>query len=442
MLAAATATLVRNWISTDAFVDGLQPRQLPPTRGEQTYVVQADDLQEIVDSLAERLQRSVAIDDRAIRLIVASRHFGDEDPVRVKSVLGRDVPAHIRSRVLSLGIDRFDGPGRVELPDLGLKPRMCVPIRCNRVLLGYLWLMADERLTSADLSDAAAVADLAGLIMYRRDLAIERRLVGLAALLRDLLSSDEQARRRAEIELHEEGLLRQEASASVMLLKVLEPPQEDPDAQDATESLLARFGNQLQAAYQSSVVTLPRRDRLVVFVATREDRGHVRTPELAKRYTSDLGAMARRRCVAGVGSSVEALRDVRSSYEQAAIAARAAQFVPRLGDVVHWESLGVYALLAKLVPGDIEMAAYPQPFVRLCRSRNASVLVDTAEAFLDHAGDVQAAAEVMHVHRTTLYQRLGRIEALSGLNLRDGGDRLTLHLAIKLARMTGVLDRD
>ncbi|GII95168.1 hypothetical protein Ssi02_53990 [Sinosporangium siamense] len=45
----------------------------------------------MVDSLANRLQRSVAIDDRQIRLIVASKHFGDEDPVRIKSVLGRGV---------------------------------------------------------------------------------------------------------------------------------------------------------------------------------------------------------------------------------------------------------------------------------------------------------------------------------------------------------------
>ena len=49
------------------------------------------DLQSIVDDLAERLHRSVAIDDPAIRLLAASRHFGDEDAVRVGSVLNRAV---------------------------------------------------------------------------------------------------------------------------------------------------------------------------------------------------------------------------------------------------------------------------------------------------------------------------------------------------------------
>lgn len=403
--------------------------------------MQAEGLQEIVDSLAERLQRSVAIDDRAIRLIVASRHFGDEDPVRIKSVLGRDVPAQIRDQVLALGIERFDGPGLVELAGEDLKPRICVPVRCNGLLFGYLWLMADDRLSDDDLADAAAVADLAGLLMYRRDLAVERRQVGLAALLRDLLSADDDARRRAEKELHEEGLLREESSATVIVLHVVGSAGDAPAEQDAVESALAGFGAQLQAAYQSSIVTLPRRDRLVVFVATREERGNARIPELAKRYTRDLTVMMRRRCVAGVGAGVDALRDVYLSYEQAGIAARAAEFVPGLGDVLHWEALGVYALLAKLAPGDIDMRVYPTPFVRLMTSRNAAALVGTVEAFLDAAGDVQSAAEVLHIHRTTLYQRLARIEELTGLNLRDGGDRLTLHLAIKLSRMTGLLDR-
>lgn len=403
--------------------------------------MQAEGLQEIVDSLAERLQRSVAIDDRAIRLIVASRHFGDEDPVRIKSVLGRDVPAQIRDQVLALGIDRFDGPGRVELSGEDLKPRICVPVRCNGLLLGYLWLMADDRLSDDDLADAAAVADLAGLLMYRRDLAVERRQVGLAALLRDLLSADEDARRQAEKELHEEGLLREESSATVIVLHVVGSAGDAPAEQDAVESALAGFGAQLQAAYQSSVVTLPRRDRLVVFVGSREERGNARVPELAKRYTHDLTVMMRRRCVAGVGASVDALRDVHLSYEQAGVAARAAEFVPGLGDVLHWDALGVYALLARLAPTDIDMSVYPTAFMRLLHSRNARVLIGTVEAFLDCAGDVQSAAEILHIHRTTLYQRLARIEELTGLSLRDGGDRLTLHLAIKLGRMTGLLDR-
>jgi len=65
--------------------------------------------------------------------------------------------------------------------------------------------------------------------------------------------------------------------------------------------------------------------------------------------------------------------------------------------------------------------------------RGARQLLVTAETYLDSAGDAQRAAAALHIHRGTLYQRLARIEQLSGLDLANGMDRLTLHLGIKLA---------
>ncbi|HZC41282.1 MAG TPA: helix-turn-helix domain-containing protein, partial [Streptosporangiaceae bacterium] len=43
----------------------------------------------------------------------------------------------------------------------------------------------------------------------------------------------------------------------------------------------------------------------------------------------------------------------------------------------------------------------------------------------------------LHLHRATLYYRLGKAERLTGADLRDGQDRLALHLGLKLARLTG-----
>jgi len=57
----------------------------------------------------------------------------------------------------------------------------------------------------------------------------------------------------------------------------------------------------------------------------------------------------------------------------------------------------------------------------------------TARALLDHAGDVAQAAEELHIHRTTLYYRIERIEALTGVNLKAGPGRDDLHMALRLA---------
>ena len=73
-----------------------------------------------------------------------------------------------------------------------------------------------------------------------------------------------------------------------------------------------------------------------------------------------------------------------------------------------------------------------------CSSPN---LAATAAAYLDHAGNVQRAAAELAVHRQTLYYRLQRIQALTGLDLADGQDRLRLHLALTLAPLVGKVAR-
>jgi hypothetical protein len=63
------------------------------------------------------------------------------------------------------------------------------------------------------------------------------------------------------------------------------------------------------------------------------------------------------------------------------------------------------------------------------------VLAATAEAYLDAAGSVARTAAALGIHRQTLYYRLGRITALTGLDLADGDTRLLVHASLRRARL-------
>ncbi|MFI6407532.1 hypothetical protein [Streptomyces sp. NPDC050548] len=92
--------------------------QNPPT------ALAGDDVQSVVDTLADRLGRSVAVDDPLIHLIAASRHFGDEGDTRVRSVIDRQISADLQRWVLAKGIADWTEPGRVTgEPDFELAPR-------------------------------------------------------------------------------------------------------------------------------------------------------------------------------------------------------------------------------------------------------------------------------------------------------------------------------
>ena len=107
-----------------------------PSHERAAAMIDEDDarLQDLVDGLASRLHRSVAVDDPSIRLIVASRHFGDEDQVRIQSILSRDIDDELKQLLLATGIRQITKPTKIDIPREGHKPRVCVPVSMTRSL--------------------------------------------------------------------------------------------------------------------------------------------------------------------------------------------------------------------------------------------------------------------------------------------------------------------
>ena len=94
-----------------------------------------EDLQEVADDLAETIGRSVAIDDRHLRLLVHSAHGEDADPIRRQSILTRSILQAVMDWAFSHGIATADGPVRVPAaPDLGSESRMLFPLRAQGLL--------------------------------------------------------------------------------------------------------------------------------------------------------------------------------------------------------------------------------------------------------------------------------------------------------------------
>jgi hypothetical protein len=111
-----------------------------------------------------------------------------------------------------------------------------------------------------------------------------------------------------------------------------------------------------------------------------------------------------------------------AAYQQALAAAELARLDPALPTRVRWSELGAYRLLLGAAPDEV-------------LSGLSEVLLRTLEVYLDSGCEVRVAAGHLHLHRTSLYYRLGRIAALTGRDLADGGARLELHLALKLVRL-------
>lgn len=398
--------------------------------------MQNDDLQALVDALAERLQRSVAIDDPSIRLLASSRHFGDEDRLRVISVMNRAVPAEVVERVIAFGVPRWTKPGRMHLDDLNglhLDDRLCVPVRCNGLLLGYLWLIdRDETLTDDEIAAAADTATRAGVVLYRRLLLFERSKTRHEAILRELVSSDPATRQQAVEDLRAEELF-PERAMRYQVLAVQGAPQKTPSNPQEV-ALEAAADEGVRAMPEGTALLAANRSRAWLLLAAPELPGPHRLAAIASRITGRFRSLtsADARIVVGVGETVGAMDAVVDSYRQAFLAARAALLVPSLGEFACWGNLGPYELLLRMPTDDVLRVARVAALEALEAGDGHGVLVETLEAFFDNAGDVRRTADQLCVHRATLYHRLKRIEQLSGCSLDRGDDRLTLHLGLKL----------
>ena len=137
------------------------------------------------------------------------------------------------------------------------------------------------------------------------------------------------------------------------------------------------------------------------------------------------------RPVVGVGGPVPGLRDAWISRRQARLAARAARRSGTDG-VGIWAQLGELGVLAQLPDDLLVGSAVSGPLAALAAHDHGARLRATLRCYLDHAGSVPRTAAALHLHRTSLYYRLGQIRTLTGLDLDDGRTRFLLQLGLCL----------
>jgi sugar diacid utilization regulator len=394
------------------------------------------DLQNLVDDLATRLDAPTVLEDHEQRLIVYSTHSEPIDDIRRDSILRRETLPSTKTWFRQYGIVQATGPLRIPGdPDAGVLGRLCVPVRHVKRLMGFLWLIDDDRrLGPREESLTAVVAGHVASMLYEDEL--DHRLVSSA--LAQLLSPSPELREVAAARIADSSMLDADAPCVVTVLQPVGLAQED-----VHPNIVQAFGELTWHRHTTRHLHLASGDHGVLLTQLRTRGDDSRAQRLACEAHQALTERLHReypdcRVIAATGDPADALIGAITSYRQAKLAAKVARTVPSVGDRPQWRDLGVFRVLAQLPPDDALASGLDPRLATVLRSGDEPVVL-TLETYLDLGCDAKVTAERLHLHRGTLYYRLQKAERIGGIDLRNGADRLSVHLGLKLARFMGLL---
>ena len=172
-------------------------------------------------------------------------------------------------------------------------------------------------------------------------------------------------------------------------------------------------------------LVLQRARTVVAIVAAQE----AEDPGRLEALVGVLGPGAR----LGVGGRCTEPTQVPRGHRQGVLALRIAERTGSTEQVLRYDDLGVYRLLAEDAdPGGLDdlVERWLGPLVAYDAQRDSD-LVATLAVFLDLGGGYDATAQALTIGRTTVRYRLRRIRELTGHDLGDPETRFQVHLALK-----------
>ncbi|MGI9658993.1 MAG: helix-turn-helix domain-containing protein [Gaiellaceae bacterium] len=145
---------------------------------------------------------------------------------------------------------------------------------------------------------------------------------------------------------------------------------------------------------------------------------------------------------AGLSSPCVGEEALAAGFEEALLALKGVLVLEGNARVMSHDELGAYKYLLRLSLASPERDRHRLALAELADydRRRSAQLVQTLEEFLRHRGSISATASALYVHQNTLRQRLGRIEELTGMDLR-ARDWLALDIAMRLAALEQQTER-
>lgn len=400
------------------------------------------DLFAVANAIAALVDAPVTIEDRSSRVLAFSGRQEEADASRVETIVGRQVPERFARRLTEHGIFRDlyrnDSPVVVDpgiLADYGITTqRVAIAVRAGDEMLGSIWAAMDGTVTAertASLREAATLAAL-HLLRVRAGADVQRRLTN--ELVSTALSGATGAA---------DALRRLRLAGRRMLVLGASPLPDPSDRQQSRshqeiladgQRLADAFAVHLSTRSPSAVAAMIGDVTYGIIPVAGEDTSAMeRATQIAEDFVDRVGA--RLQTVIGVGEvghDAAGIARSRATVDRILRILRDRQgtrSVARLDDVF---SASLMADLGELARArDDRISGSMVRLIEYDRVHD-STLIETLSAWLDHFGDVTAAASALFIHPNTFRYRLRRVAEVGRLDLGHAEQRFAMMLELRL----------
>ncbi len=397
------------------------------------YGIPTGDLFGLADTVATMAQGAVTIEDMQSRVIAYSNTGEPIDEQRRIAILGRRLPQRNIELLRAAGIFKLLWQTRdvVWVGDVGIdgrmSPRLAIGVFAGDEPLGSIWVAEGD----TPLGEAAE--------------NVLRRAARPAAfhLLKSRYAGDLSRRQRSDVlrrlldgQLPPESLNRTvglDPSARHAVIAIELEPGQDVDLAVRSERVLNLVGVYCQAFGRKSAETVIGRTVYVLLPLSKK-QPETESDALAQLTKGALKNLNFNVKVAA-GGTVDSLTEVAESRRDADLVLRCLRHDPSgrtSGSLVDVAPQALFFKLADLLAS--ERLPVPQGLSRLnaLDEEKGVGYASTLHAYLQHFGNIDAAASQLQVHGNTLRYRLTRIKEALDSDLADPDTRLAIELLLRL----------
>lgn len=155
--------------------------------------------------------------------------------------------------------------------------------------------------------------------------------------------------------------------------------------------------------------------------------------KLARSIADTLGTEFYAKVAIGIGTAVDNIKDLARSYKEAQTAIEVGKVFDTEKTVISYENLGIGRLIYQLPTTLCEMFLQEVFKYGSLESLDHETLM-TIQCFFENNLNVSETSRKLFVHRNTLVYRLEKIRKLTGLDLHEFDNAITLKVALMVKR--------